>query len=111
MTSRTAGDNILNALLQNQKGGPAVGKLAGGSGALPGDVAMWIREKDCQPVIWHTERDEYQFASELHAKSNGIFLIMAYAGFYIINRSRDVSGGVSCERLRPIRTECSMNSV
>ena len=63
-----AGKNILNALLQHRAGGPAVGKLAGGSGALPKDVARWIRENDCHPVIWHTVNEEYQFASELHAR-------------------------------------------
>ena len=62
-----AGANILKALLQNRTGGGAVGKLAGGSGAPPKDVAKWIREEDCHPVIWHTVKREYQFASELHA--------------------------------------------
>ena len=62
-----AGANILKALLQNRTGGGAVGKLAGGSGAPPKDVAKWMREEDCHPVIWHTVKREYQFASELHA--------------------------------------------
>ena len=62
-----AGANILKALLQNRAGGGAVGKLAGGSGALPKAVAKWIREEDSHPVIWHTVKREYQFASELHA--------------------------------------------
>ena len=40
-----AGANILKVLLQNRAGGGAAGKLAGGSGALPKDVAKWIRER------------------------------------------------------------------
>ena len=63
-----AGANILKALLQNRAGGGAVGKLAGGSGALPQDVAKWIRERYAHAVIWHIQDKEYQFASELHAK-------------------------------------------
>ena len=65
-----AGANILNALLsQKSAGGPPVGELAGGSGVLPRDVAMWMREKGRHPVIWHTKDQEYQFASELHANA------------------------------------------
>ncbi|CAE7240350.1 unnamed protein product [Symbiodinium natans] len=63
-----AGANILNALLQN-RGGLAVGKLEGGSGASPEKVAMWIREEKCHPVVWHMVKREYQFASELHAQA------------------------------------------
>ena len=63
-----AGANILKALLQNRAGGGAAGKLAGGSGALPKDVAKWIRERDAHAVIWHIQDKKYQFASELHAK-------------------------------------------
>ena len=63
-----AGANILKALLQNRAGGGAVGKRAGGSGALPKDVAKWIRERDAHAVIWHIQDKKYQFASELHAK-------------------------------------------
>ena len=62
-----AGANILKALLQNRADGGAVGKLAGGSGALPKAVAKWIREEDCRPVIWQVVKREYQLASELHA--------------------------------------------
>ena len=63
-----AGANILKALLQNRAGGGAVGKLAGGSGVLPKDVAKWIRERGAHAVIWHIQDKKYQFASELHAK-------------------------------------------
>ena len=64
-----AGENILKALLQVNAGKVAdVGLRAGGCGAQPEDVAKWIREKKCHPVIWHTVTEEYQFASELHAK-------------------------------------------
>ena len=63
-----AGANILKALLQNRAGGGAVGKRAGGSGALPKDVAKWIRERGAHAVIWHIQDKKYQFASELHAK-------------------------------------------
>ena len=59
-----AGANILKALLQNRTG---VGKLAGGSGTLPKDVAKWIRERDAHAVVWHIQEEKYQFASELHA--------------------------------------------
>ena len=30
---------------------------------------MWIRERGYHPVIWHTAKREYQFASELHANA------------------------------------------
>ena len=63
-----AGANILKALLQNRAGGGAVGKRAGGSGALPKDVEKWIRERGAYAVIWHIQDKKYQFASELHAK-------------------------------------------
>eukprot|EP00439_Symbiodinium_sp_Y106_P060860 s5498_g9.t1 len=63
-----AGANILKVLLQNRAGGGAAGKLAGGSGALPKDVAKWIRERGAHAVTWHIQEDKYQFASELHAK-------------------------------------------
>eukprot|EP00439_Symbiodinium_sp_Y106_P000872 s11198_g1.t1 len=56
------------ALLQNRAGGGAVGKRAGGSGALPKDVEKWIRERGAYAVIWHIQDKKYQFASELHAK-------------------------------------------
>ncbi|CAE7750238.1 unnamed protein product, partial [Symbiodinium necroappetens] len=49
--------------------GVDVGKLAGGSCALPQDVAMWIRAQKCHPVIWRTVERKYQFASELHAEA------------------------------------------
>ena len=68
-----AGANILKALLQNRAGGGTVGKLAGGSGAQPKDVAKWIRERDAHAVIWHIQDKKYQFASELHAKAAARF--------------------------------------
>ena len=57
----------LKALLQNRAGGGAVGKLEGGSGALPKGVAKWIRERNAHAVIWRIREEKYQFASELHA--------------------------------------------
>ena len=60
------GEKILQELLANKKAGKGAGKLC--VSADPQDVAMWIREKNYHPVIWHTVNEEYQFASELHAQ-------------------------------------------
>mmetsp|Transcript_22920 Transcript_22920/g.47148 ORF Transcript_22920/g.47148 Transcript_22920/m.47148 type:complete len:439 (-) Transcript_22920:18-1334(-) len=60
------GKEILKELLANWQAGKGADRLC--TAAFPKDVAMWIREKDCHPVIWHTVREEYQFASDRHAK-------------------------------------------
>ena len=60
------GKEILEELLAHRKAGKGANRLC--TAAFPKDVAMWIREKDCHPVIWNTVREEYQFASELHAR-------------------------------------------
>ena len=60
------GKEILNKLLANRQAGKGADRLC--TAASPKDVAMWIREKNYHPVIWHTVKREYQFASELHAQ-------------------------------------------
>ena len=60
------GEQILTELLANKKASKGAGKLC--VSADPKDVAMWIREKNHHPVIWHMVKREYQFASELHAQ-------------------------------------------
>ena len=60
------GKEILKELLANRQAGKGADRLC--TAAFPKDVAMWIREKDCHSVIWHTVREEYQFASDRHAK-------------------------------------------
>jgi len=60
------GKEILQKLLDNRQAGKGADELC--TAAFPKDVTMWIREKGCHPVIWHTKDREYQFASELHAK-------------------------------------------
>ena len=60
------GKEILTELLANKKAGKGAGRLC--TSASPKKVAMWIREENCHPVIWHTVNEEYQFASELHAQ-------------------------------------------
>ena len=59
------GKEILKELLANWQAGKGADRLC--TAAFPKDVAMWIREKDCHPVIWHTVTEEYQFASDRHA--------------------------------------------
>ena len=61
------GKEILQKLLDNRKAGKGADRLC--TAAFPKDVTMWIREKGCHPVIWHTKDREYQFASELHANA------------------------------------------
>ena len=56
------GEEILKELAGSGQG---AGRLC--TPASPKKVAMWIREEGCHPVIWHTVKEEYQFASELHA--------------------------------------------
>ena len=65
--ARDTGKEILEELLANRKAGKGADELC--TRAFPKDVAMWIREKDCHPVIWNTVKEEYQFASELHANA------------------------------------------
>ena len=60
------GEQILTELLANKKESKGAGMLC--VSADPKDVAMWIREKNHHPVIWHMVKREYQFASELHAQ-------------------------------------------
>ena len=60
------GKDILKELLANRKAGKGAARLC--TPASPKKVAMWIREENCHPVIWHTVKEEYQFASELHAQ-------------------------------------------
>ncbi|CAE7221653.1 unnamed protein product [Symbiodinium sp. CCMP2592] len=60
------GEQILNQLLANRQAGKGADELC--TAASPKDVAMWIRERGYHPVIWHTQKQEYQFASDLHAK-------------------------------------------
>ena len=62
------GQEILQKLVDNRKAGNGQGAKELCTAASPKDVAMWIREKNYHPVIWHTVREEYQFASDLHAK-------------------------------------------
>ena len=65
-----AGENILNALVQDRRaGGTGVGALTGGSVVLPKDVAKWIRDNSAHAVIWHMPDQKYRFASELHAEA------------------------------------------
>ena len=61
---KETGKEILTELLANRKKG--AGRLC--VSASPKKVAMWIREENCHPVIWHMMKREYQFASELHAE-------------------------------------------
>ena len=60
------GKEILEELLANRQAGKGADELC--TRASPKKLAMWIREEDCNPVIWHTVREEYQFASDRHAK-------------------------------------------
>ena len=60
------GEEILQELLANKKAGKGAGGLC--VSAFPKEVAMWVREKGCHPIVWHTVKEEYQFASELHAQ-------------------------------------------
>ena len=60
------GKKILTELLANKKAGKGAGELC--TSASPKDVAMWIREKNYHPIVWHTVKEEYQFASELRAQ-------------------------------------------
>ena len=57
------GKEILEELLANRK----ASRLC--TSASPKKVAMWIRDEGSHPVIWHTVKREYQFASELHANA------------------------------------------
>eukprot|EP00439_Symbiodinium_sp_Y106_P009525 s12819_g1.t1 len=61
------GKEILAELLANRQAGKGADELC--TPASPKDVAMWIRERGYHPVIWHTVKREYQFASELHANA------------------------------------------
>ena len=60
------GEKILQELLANKKAGKGAGELC--VSAFPKEVAMWVREKGCHPIIWHMVKREYQFASELRAQ-------------------------------------------
>ena len=62
------GKDILKKLVDNWQAGVLEGADCLCTSAAQRDVALWIRENDCEPVIWHTVRREYQFASELHAR-------------------------------------------
>ena len=61
------GKEILEELLANRKAGKGADELC--TRASPKKVAMWIREEGYHPVIWHTVKREFQFASELHANA------------------------------------------
>ncbi|OLP95034.1 hypothetical protein AK812_SmicGene22840 [Symbiodinium microadriaticum] len=61
------GKEILEELLANRQAGKGADELC--TAASPKDVAMWIRERGYHSVIWHTVKQEYQFASELHANA------------------------------------------
>ena len=60
------GEEILQELLANKKAGKGAGELC--VSADPKKVAVWIREENHHPIIWHMVKREYQFASELHAQ-------------------------------------------
>ena len=63
------GHHILKKLRDNRDANNGQGAEELCTAAFPKDVAVWIREKDCHPVIWHMVKREYQFASELHAQA------------------------------------------
>ena len=62
------GEEILKELLAKRKAGKGADELC--TDASPKKVAMWIREEDCHPVIWHTEKLEYRFASARPRRSS-----------------------------------------
>ena len=61
------GKEIFEELLKQKKLGKGAEELC--TAASPKKVATWMRQSGCYPVIWHMVKEEYQFASELHAKA------------------------------------------
>ena len=91
------GKDILKELLANRKAGKGAARLC--TPASPKKVAMWIREENCHPVIWHTVKEEYQFASELHAQvATQIFNSPPQSSPWLCAKEPNFGTDVECKR-------------
>ena len=61
--------------------GQGVAELSSGPAVEPKDVTLWMRQKGCHPVIWHTIHKKYRFASERHAEAAAAVLIRRWWPF------------------------------